>query len=71
MQIVLALLHRQCYNCDIGQHNGAHKMKNANGLTVEQQARADAWQAKANAAYVKKYGMTLDQAEAMARVFND
>lgn len=46
-------------------------MKNANGLTVEQQARADAWQAKANAAYVKKYGMTLDQAEAMARVFND
>lgn len=46
-------------------------MKNANGLTPEQQARADAWLKKANAEYVKRYGMTLDQAEAMARVFND
>lgn len=46
-------------------------MKNANGLTSEQQAKADAWQEKANAEYIKRYGMTLDQAEAMARVFND
>jgi hypothetical protein len=45
--------------------------KNANGLTVEQQARADAWREKANAEHVKKHGFTLDEAEAMAKYMND
>jgi hypothetical protein len=46
-------------------------MKNANGLTEQQQLKADAWRAAANAEYLKKHGMTLDQAEAMAKMFND
>jgi len=45
--------------------------KNANGLTAEQQAKADAWRAAENHRYQQQYGMTLDQAEAMARFFND
>lgn len=45
--------------------------KNANGLTAEQQAQADAWREIANKEYLKKHGMTLDQAEAMAKYFND
>lgn len=45
--------------------------KNKNGLTAEQQARADAWRAVENQRYQQQYGMTLDQAEAMAQVFND
>jgi len=45
--------------------------KNANGLTVEQQAKADQWRERAAKQYLKQYGMTLDQAESMAKVFND
>jgi hypothetical protein len=46
-------------------------MKNANVLTDEQQAKANAWRKKTNEEYLKKYGMTLDQAESMAKIFND
>ena len=45
--------------------------KNANGLTAEQQAKADAWREKENQRYQQQYGMTLDQAEAMRKFFND
>jgi hypothetical protein len=45
--------------------------KNANGLTAEQQAAADAWREKANAEYKKKHGFTLDEAEVMAKYMND
>jgi hypothetical protein len=45
--------------------------KNANGLTVEQQAQADAWRAQANLAHKAKHGFTLDEAEAMAKYMND
>jgi hypothetical protein len=45
--------------------------KNANGLTAEQQAKADAWREQANRAYKAKHGFTLDEAEAMAKYMND
>ena len=45
--------------------------KNANGLTAEQQAKADAWRAAEDQRYQQQYGMTLAEAEAMARFFND
>jgi hypothetical protein len=59
-----------CYKQTVANAK-AQTMKNANVLTAEQQARAHAWRAKANAEYVKQHGMTLDQAEAMEKFFND
>jgi hypothetical protein len=55
------------------QHNtkGKTMTKNANTLTAEQQAKADAWRAAEDQRYQKEHGMTLAEAEAMARFFND